>query len=94
MGKRTKEIYGGEPYEYVSLGEHVVSAVGVCGGEPTFKYTRILISGMLDRRAAGENIDSIVRGYRGRVSREAITEAILLADGSLNIRRQHGQDAD
>ncbi|MFQ5866176.1 MAG: DUF433 domain-containing protein, partial [bacterium] len=69
------EIIEGEPYQYYPLGEHVVRAVGVCGGRPTFKYTRIEIAGTLDRLAAGETIDEIVKGYRGKVSREAIIEA-------------------
>ena len=29
------ETLGGEPYQYVPLGEHVVRAMGVCGGRPT-----------------------------------------------------------
>jgi uncharacterized protein (DUF433 family) len=70
------EMVGGEPYQYYPLGDYVVRAIGVCGGRPTFKYTRIEITGTLDRLAAGENLDDIVKGYRGRVSREAIIEAI------------------
>ena len=70
------ETVGGELYQYYPLGEHVVRAVGVCGGRPTFKYTRIEITGTLERLAAGESIDQIVQGYRGRVSRAAIMEAV------------------
>jgi uncharacterized protein (DUF433 family) len=72
------EIMNDELYRYYPLGQHVVRAVGVCGGRPTFKYTRIEIAGTLDRLAAGENIDEIVTGYRGRVSREAVIEAIQI----------------
>jgi len=78
MAKLITEIVGGEPYEYYPLGQHVVRAVGVCGGRPTFKYTRIEITGTLERLAAGESIEAIVKGYRGRVSREAIIEAMEL----------------
>jgi hypothetical protein len=39
--KVVREIVGGEVYEYVPLGKHIVSAKGVCGGRPTFKYTRV-----------------------------------------------------
>lgn len=56
----------------------MVRAPGVCGGRPTFKYTRIEITGTLERLAAGESVDEIVAGYRGRVSREAIVEAVRL----------------
>jgi uncharacterized protein (DUF433 family) len=69
------ETVGGELYQYHPLGEYVVRAVGVCGGRPTFKYTRIEITGTLERLAAGENLDEIVAGYKERVSREAILEA-------------------
>jgi uncharacterized protein (DUF433 family) len=78
MTKVMTEIIQGEPYQYYPLGKHVVRAVGVCGGRPTFKYTRIEIAGTLDRLAAGESLDEIVAGYRGRVSRDAIIEAIQI----------------
>ncbi len=78
MSELVTEMVGGEPYHYYPLGDYVVRAVGVCGGRPTFKYTRIEITGTLERLAAGENIDEIVEGYRGRVSRAAITEAVQL----------------
>ncbi len=72
------EMIGNEPYRYYPLGTHVARAPGVCGGRPTFKYTRIEITGTLDRLAAGETIEQIVQGYRGKVSREAVIEAIHL----------------
>jgi uncharacterized protein (DUF433 family) len=75
MGELVTEIVGGEVYQYVPMGDYVVRAVGVCGGRPTFKYTRIEITGTLERLAAGESIEEIVSGYRGRVTREAIIEA-------------------
>ena len=78
MTKVMTEIIQGEPYQYYPLGKHVVRAVGVCAGRPTFKYTRIEIAGTLDRLAAGESLDEIVAGYRGRVSRDAIIEAIQI----------------
>ena len=47
------EIVGGEVYEYYPLGDHIVAARGVCGGRPTFKYTRIEATGALNLLAAG-----------------------------------------
>lgn len=76
MSKLVTEVVSGEPYQYYPLGEHVVRAVGVCGGRPTFKYTRIEVSGTLDRLAAGESLDEVVAGYRGRISHEAMVEAM------------------
>jgi uncharacterized protein (DUF433 family) len=69
------EMIGGEPYRYYPLGAHVVRAPGVCGGRPTFKYTRIEIAGALERLASGERVEEIVLGYEGRVPPEAMAEA-------------------
>jgi len=76
--RQVTEIVGDELYQYYPLGNHVVRAPGVCDSRPTFKYTRIEITGTLDRLASGENLDQIVAGYGGRVSREAVIEAIHL----------------
>lgn len=78
MDKLKTEIVGGESYQYYPLGKYVVRAPEVCGGRPTFKYTRIEITGTLERLAAGENLDAIIKGYRGTVAREAMIEAIRL----------------
>ena len=78
MIKLITEMVSGETYQYYSLTENVVRAVGICGERPTFKYTRIEITGTLERIASGEPIDQVVKGYRGRVSREAILEAMIL----------------
>ncbi|HEX6292257.1 MAG TPA: DUF433 domain-containing protein [Herpetosiphonaceae bacterium] len=75
MRTQVTEMVGGEPYHYYPLGQYVVRAIGVCGERPTFKYTRIEITGVLERLTAGETIDDIVQGFQGRVSREAIEEA-------------------
>lgn len=69
------EVVGSELYSYYPLGQYIVSAVGVCGGRPTFKYTRIEVAGILDLLAAGDTVEQLVTGYRGRLSHEAIEEA-------------------
>ncbi len=79
MPNLVTEFLDGEPYDYYPIGNYVVSALGVCDGRPTFKYTRVEVAGTLDRLDAGEDIDAVVEGYRGLVSREAILEAIRLA---------------
>lgn len=78
MAKLITEMLDGEPYQYYLLSDHIVRAIGVCDGRPTFKYTRIEITGTFERLAAGETIDEIVKGYRGRVSKTAIEEAVRL----------------
>lgn len=74
-----REQYGDGIYEYYPLGEHIVAAPGVCGGRPTFKYTRIDVRHALDCLAAGETPEQVFRSFDGRVSREAISEAQHLA---------------
>jgi uncharacterized protein (DUF433 family) len=82
--KLITETIGDELYQYYPLGQHIVRALGVCGERPTFKYTRIEITGTLERLAAGETIDELVQGYQGRVSREGIMEAMRNESRALN----------
>lgn len=79
-----REIYGGEPYEYYPLGRYIVAAPGVCGGRPTFKYTRLEVEFVLDRLAHGESIDALVAAYSASgLTAEAVLEAISLAGQAL-----------
>ena len=82
MEQLVTEMVGGEVYRYYPLGDYVVRAPEVCGGRPTFKYTRIEIAGTLERLASGESIEQLVQGYHGRVSMEAIAEAVNLVTNS------------
>ena len=78
-----REMVGEQWYEYFPLGMFVVSAPGVCRGRPTFKYTRIEVAGVLERLAAGHAIEALIKDSRGRLSREAIAEAAVLAAKAL-----------
>ncbi len=79
-----RETYKGEPYEYYPLGEYVVVAPGICGGRPTFKYTRLEVSVILSLIASGRTAQEIVQQYSAsRLSPEAIAEAIRLAGQAL-----------
>ena len=79
-----REMHGGELYEYYPLGKYVVSAPGVCGGRPTFKYTRLEVSVVLALIASGETIEQVVQAYAlSRLTPEAVREAIRLADQAL-----------
>jgi uncharacterized protein (DUF433 family) len=78
--KLVTEIVGGEPYEYYSLGEYVVCAPGVSGGEPTFKYTRIGVNHAIDLIAGGwtvETVEKVAQAYK--ISVAAVQEALELA---------------
>lgn len=76
-GKLVKEIVGGEPYEYYPVGRHIVIAPGVCGGRPTFKYTRIDVRHALNLLAAGRTVEAVAQGYQIPVA--AVKEALALA---------------
>ena len=79
----THELVGGEPYTYLPLGNYVVRAPGLCGGRPTFKYTRIEVSFILNRIAKGKSIDYIVDAYADpHLTHAAIQEAMTLANSA------------
>lgn len=79
-----QENYGGEVYEYYPLGQHIVSAPGVCGGRPTFKYTRLEVAFVLDLVASGWSIEKVVQHYEAsRLTTETVREAIELAKEAL-----------
>ena len=61
------------------IGRYVVSDPKICHGRPTFRGTRILVADVLEQVAGGLAWDAIVEEWRGRVSREAIAEAVRLA---------------
>jgi uncharacterized protein (DUF433 family) len=50
------EIVSGETYQYYPLSDNIVRAIGICGEQPTFKYTGIEMTGTLERIASGENM--------------------------------------
>ncbi len=77
--KLVRELVYGKPYEYYPLGKYIVAAPGICGGRPTFKYTRIEVQVVFDLLAAGEPIEQLIDNLQGRVSRKAIVETLRLA---------------
>jgi uncharacterized protein (DUF433 family) len=72
-----REDVGGDCYEYYPLGTHVVSAPGVCDGEPTFKYTRIGVRHALELLSGGWTASEVARAYRVPVA--AVQEVLDLA---------------
>lgn len=65
------------------LGEYIVSDPKICGGDLTFKGTRILVKDVLYYVAKGKDWDWISEAYDGRLPHAAIAEAIELARSSL-----------
>jgi uncharacterized protein (DUF433 family) len=81
--KLVREMHGGEEYAYYPLGKYIVSCPEVCGGRPTFKYTRLEVAGVLNWLSGGNSIEEFLADHRGRVSREAILEAFDLGGQAL-----------
>ena len=78
------ETHGDVPYAYYPIGQYIVAAPGVCGGRPTFKYTRLEVAVVLDLLAAGWTTEHILHEYaQSKLTPEAITEAIRLAKEAL-----------
>lgn len=71
------EIVGGEPYEFYPVGRHIVIAPGICGGRPTFKYTRIDVRHALSLLAAGRTVERVAQSYQIPVA--AVREALSLS---------------
>ena len=82
VNKLFREIFGGEPYEYYPLGEYIVAAPGVCGGRPTFKYTRIDVRHALSLLAEGYTVEQVATSYE--ISTDAVQEALRLASQALD----------
>jgi uncharacterized protein (DUF433 family) len=80
--KLFREVVGDESYEYYPLGEYIVAAPGVCGGRPTFKYTRIDVRHALSLLVAGHTVEQVAKGYE--VPIEAVKEALRLASQALD----------
>jgi uncharacterized protein (DUF433 family) len=60
------------------FGAYIVSDPEICGGDLTFKGTRVLVKDVLYYAGQGKDWDWIVGAYRNSISREAIGEAINL----------------
>ncbi len=61
------------------LGRYIVADPGVCHGKPTFVGTRIMVAQVLKQVAKGIPWDTITAEWRGTVTKEAIAEAVKLA---------------
>ena len=64
------------------LGRYIVADPEICHGKPTFRGTRIMVWQVLDQVANGMAWETIVDEWRGRVTKDAIAEAVRLAKDS------------
>lgn len=65
------------------LGRYIMANPDICHGEPTFRDTRILVADVLEQIANGMDWEAIIEEWSGKLTREAIAEAIRLAREAL-----------
>ena len=58
--------------------QRIISAPGICGGQPCFRGTRTPVHVVLDFLAAGDSIEDVLREYP-QLRREDILAAIAYA---------------
>lgn len=61
------------------LGRYIVADPAICHGKPTFVGTRIMVAQVLKQVAKGMSWDAIMAEWRGDVTKDAIAEAVDLA---------------
>jgi uncharacterized protein (DUF433 family) len=66
---------------WIELGPHIVADPGICGGQPAFKGTRIMVWIVLEQLDRGMSWAEIVREWDGRVPEDAIAEALAIGFG-------------
>ena len=86
MPELVHEAQGKDSYDYFLIGKYIVAALGVCGGRPTFKGTRVEVQTVLDWLCHGLSVGQILEAYP-RLSKAAVEEAVQLA--SRAFREQH-----
>jgi uncharacterized protein (DUF433 family) len=67
------------------LGRFIVADPEICHGKPTFLGTRIMVAQVLKQVAKGTPWDEITAEWRGAVSKEAIAEAVELAQRTFEV---------
>lgn len=61
------------------LGRYIVADPDICHGQPTFRGTRIMVWQVLEMLAGGMAWETIIEQCHGRITREAIGEAVKLS---------------
>jgi uncharacterized protein (DUF433 family) len=77
----------------VELGQYIVADPEICHGQLTFKGTRIMVKSVLFYLAQGKDWDWIAQEYFGKISREAMAEAVRLANEALIEKTEKRQRA-
>jgi len=79
--KKQKHTYPAEGTEFLT--KHVTRHPKICGGQVCFDATRRLVAPVLKGFVYGDTVEIIVKIWHGKISKEAIVEAIDLAIDAL-----------
>ena len=64
----------------IELARRIVADPEICGGQPTFKGTRIMVWIVLEQVERGMTWEQIVREWDGKTPEAAIAEAIAISN--------------
>jgi uncharacterized protein (DUF433 family) len=62
------------------IGRYIITDPKICDGKPVFRGTRIMVEQVLEQVTMGMALEAIVDEWRGRVSKEAISEAVGMSE--------------
>jgi uncharacterized protein (DUF433 family) len=60
------------------LGRWIVADPAICHGKPTFRNTRIMVWQVLEMAADGMDLVSIEEQWSGKITKDAVAEALQL----------------
>jgi uncharacterized protein (DUF433 family) len=66
-----------------ALGGYIVVDPAICHGQPVFRGTRILVADVLEQLASGMSWEAIIEEWHGALTKQAIAEAVRLAQEAL-----------
>ncbi len=66
-----------------TIGQYIVANPDICHGKLTFRGTRIFVADVLEQIAMGMDWQVIIEEWRGKLTKEAIAEAVRLAQKTL-----------
>lgn len=74
--RRVPEII---PPQQRSFGQYIISDPVICDGKPIFAGTQTMVQQALEQIADGVSWNKIIKASEGKISRNAIREALVLA---------------
>ncbi len=66
-----------------ALGRYIIVDPAICHGQPVFRGTRILVADVLEQLASGMSWEAIIEEWHGALTKQAIAEAVRLAQEAL-----------